>query len=203
MMLQITSAQIEQALNALKKGQVIVYPTETSYALGCDATNESAVRRIFEIKGRPGGKGLPVIIAEAGAASQYLDFSKTAKKLADLFWPGSLNIIGSVAYGSKISSACAEHGTQSVRASSHPFAATLASRFGKPLVATSANISGQDAIYTVVDVQKVFKGHAKPDLIIDAGQLATVPASTTVKVLGDEVSIIRQGSTIIPAEFLK
>jgi len=202
-MLQITSAQIEQALEALIAGKVIVYPTETSYALGCDATNDSAVRRIFEIKGRPGGKGLPVIIGLESEAETYLELSETAQQLAKMFWPGSLNIIGPIVYGSKISSACSQYGTQSIRVSSHPFASTLASRLGKPIVATSANISGQDAIYTVRDVQKIFKGHTEPDLVIDAGELPAVPASTTIKVLGEEVTIIRQGSTIIPGEFLQ
>ena len=193
-MLQITSEQIDQAVEALKAGKIIVYPTETSYGLGCDATNDAAVRRIFDVKGRPGSKGLPVLIGEATEATKYVDFSETAHTLANAHWPGPLNIIAPIALKSPIASACAQHGTQSLRVSSHPFASILVRRFGKPIVATSANISGQDAIYSVLEVEKVFEGRLQPDVVIDAGILPFVEASTTVKVIGEHVKLIRQGS---------
>ena len=202
-MFQITIEQINQAVKALEDGKIIVYLTETSYALGCDATNDAAVRRIFEIKGRPGAKGLLVIISDKKNVTKYLEFSKTAWDIANLFWPGPLNIIGPISFGSPIASSCSQHGTQSIRVTSHPFAVTLATRLGKPLVATSANISGQDAIYSVADVNKVFSGRLVPDVIIDAGELPPTHASTTVKVLGEQVTIVRQGTIVIPENFLK
>lgn len=201
-MFQITTEQINQAVEALEAGKIIVYPTETSYALGCDATNDAAVRRIFDIKGRPGAKGLPVIISDKKTVTKYLEFSKTAWDIANLFWPGPLNIIGPISFGSPIASSCSQHGTQSIRATSHPFAVTLAARFGKPIVATSANISGQDSIYTINEVNQLFTGRLVPDLIIDAGELPPVGSSTTIKILGEQVTVIRQGSISIPEKFL-
>ncbi len=197
-MLQITVEQIEKALEALEQGQVILFPTETSYGLGCDATNAQAVQRIFDMKGRSSAKGLPVLIASVEAAAMEIDFSDRARKLAEHYWPGALNIIGPIARTSTITDACHESGTQSVRMSSHPFTATLMRRFGKPLTATSANISGQDGMYSVQNAEALFAEQPdRPDVVIDAGVLPGQLASTTVVVADDHVEVIRQGSLVI------
>ncbi len=203
-MLSLTSEQIEKALDALKNGQVIVFPTETSYGLGCDATNARAVERIFKIKGRDFGKALPVIIPDQASASKYVVLTRAGKELAQLFWPGPLNIVAPIAKGSPIASACAQAGTQSVRVSSHPFLATLAHRFGQPIVATSANLSGSDAIYRVKDIYKTFASRTeRPDVFIDGGDLPILPASTSVRLKNDKhVEILRQGTVVIPEKFL-
>ncbi|MCH8049129.1 threonylcarbamoyl-AMP synthase [Patescibacteria group bacterium] len=195
--------QIEEALQALRDGKIIVYPTETSYGLGCDATNEEAVEKIFKMKGREAGKGLPLILPSRESALQFVEFSSKAASLADKYWPGPLNIIASVKKGSPIAPACSQDGTQSVRLSSHPFTSTLAKRFGKPLVATSANVAGAEAIYDVADIERVFSDRpVQPDLIVDGGVLPKVPASTTVKMVGDKVVVVRQGQIAITERLL-
>jgi L-threonylcarbamoyladenylate synthase len=197
-MLQITSNDIERALECLHSGGVIVFPTETSYGIGCDATNDSAVARVFVIKDRPEDKGTPLIIPDNESAKLYIQVSDVAQKLIDAHWPGALNIIGQIADGSPVSSRCSLDNSQSVRVSSHPFCSTLARRFGKPIVASSANISGQDAIYSISEVNKVFSDRPdKPDCIINGGDLPILPASTTVKVIGNSIKIVRQGSVKI------
>lgn len=193
-MLKVTQEQIEKAIQVLKDGGVIVYPTETSYGLGCDASNEKAVARIFVMKGRAAEKGLPVIIDSKQSVQNYVEFSILARQLSERFWPGALNIIAPVVPNSIIADSCSMNGTQSVRLSHHPFASILAKRLGKPIVATSANVSGKDAIYSVKDVQKVFADQPdKPDLVIDGGVLPDLPASTSVKVIGSKLEILRQG----------
>ncbi|MBU4315237.1 threonylcarbamoyl-AMP synthase [Patescibacteria group bacterium] len=197
-MLQITAHDIDRALACLQDGGVIVFPTETSYGIGCDATNADAVARVFTIKGRPDDKGTPLIIPDIESALMFIKVSDKARELMDKYWPGALNIIGPVAINSPVSDKCSQDSTQSVRVSSHPFCATLARRLGKPIVASSANISGQDAIYSIEEVKKVFLGRPdKPDCVIDGGNLPNLPASTTVKVIGDNVEIVRQGSVEI------
>ena len=197
-MLKITSEDIECALECLQGGGVIIFPTETSYGIGCDATNADAVARVFLIKDRPDDKGTPIIIPDQGSASSYIKINDRAQVLADRYWPGPLNIIGPVADGSPVADRCAYSGTQAVRVSSHPFCATLARRFGKPIVASSANISGKDAVYSIKEVQAAFMDRPdKPDCIIDGGDLPQLPASTTVRIDGDEVEILRQGSVEI------
>ncbi|MBT3230551.1 threonylcarbamoyl-AMP synthase [Candidatus Uhrbacteria bacterium] len=197
-MLSITSQDIERALACLQKGEVIIFPTETSYGIGCDATNADAVERVFLIKGRPDEKGAPVIIPDQESASEYIKINDKARVLMDRFWPGPLNIIGEVKSDSSVASKCAFNGTQAVRVSSHPFCAILARRFGKPIVASSANISGKDAAYSISEVKKAFADRSDgPDCIIDGGDLPQLPASTTVKIEGDRVEILRQGSVKI------
>jgi L-threonylcarbamoyladenylate synthase len=197
-MLHINAQQIEQAIDALKRGQVIVFPTETSYGLGCDATNAEAVERIFAMKGRVAGKGLPVLVPSIEAAQQEVVLSDFALDLAGRHWPGALNVIGLVAPKATISAACHEEGTQSVRMSSHPFTSTLLRRFAKPITATSANVSGQDGMYSVDHAEEVFAHQVdQPDVVIDAGSLPEVAPSTTVRVVDGEVDIIRQGSVVI------
>ena len=150
------------------------------------------------MKGRSSAKGLPVLVASLEAAEREVELGDRARQLTERYWPGALNIISPVAQTATITDACHESGTQSVRMSSHPFTATLMRRFGKPLTATSANVSGQDGMYSVQNAEAVFAEQPdRPDVVIDAGVLPGKAASTTVRVIDDRVEIIRQGSVVI------
>lgn len=194
-MFQFTEKHFEDAIEVLQNGGVVVFPTETSYGIGCDATNPEAVAKVFAVKARPEGKGTPVLIPSVDSASQFIEMSDAAWDLARRFWPGGLNIVSPIANGSPIASQCSQDGAQSVRVSSHPFTATLVRRFGKPLVATSANLSGEPNLYDAKAVRDAFADREmKPDLIIDAGRLPEHPPSTTVQVTGGEQEVLREGS---------
>ena len=93
MILKPNKQSIRKAVEFLKEGKVIVYPTETCYALGCDATSEKACKRIFEIKKRSKEKKLPIIVANLKMAKEYACFDKDALKLAKAFWPGPLTLL--------------------------------------------------------------------------------------------------------------
>jgi len=188
---------IEQALAILRAGGVLIYPTETSYAIGCDATIESAVARVFAIKGRPAGKGLPVILPASFDPARFIEFSKTAWELSQKHWSGPLNMVGKRAEHSAISERCETDGTQSVRKSSHRIVADLAMALGRPMVATSANRSGNDPIFSAKEILAEFSGGESPDGFLDVGDLPKVLPSTTVEVIGDTVRVLRQGSVII------
>ena len=187
---------IVEAVELLKAGGVLVFPTETSYALGCDATNDRAIAKVFAIKGRPEGKGTPLILPPGVDAGNYIVMSNIARALVKQHWPGPLNIISSRAVASPVSSRCETDGTQSVRKSSHPIASELARLLGQPLVATSANRSGEASIYRPDELAGKFDGQL-PDAVVAAGNLPMVPASTTVKVMGQAVELVRQGSIIL------
>lgn len=188
---------LNQALKLLEEGKVLIYPTETSYALGCDATNDAAVARVFAIKGRDEGKGTPVILPHDIDPKEYVDFSEAAQDLAQRYWPGPLNIIVPRAASSTISPRCETRGTQSVRKTSHNVSAELAWRFRKPLVATSANRSGKSSLYRSADIIKEFSHGEMPDAFLDVGDLPEVSPSTTVQVVDDKVLIVRQGDIVI------
>jgi len=193
-MIHVSTEQLDRAEEALRDGEIIVYPTETSYALGCDASNISAVERIFKIKGREKGKGLPILVSSIDSAKKIVNFSETALILAEKYWPGALNIIAPIKQNSKIAKLASQEDTQSVRISSHPFVISLLNRFSNPIIATSANISGKDAMYDSSLVDEIFVNSVdSPDMICDAGILPKREASTTIEVLGDKITIIRAG----------
>lgn len=197
MPIAIRTDQLDIAEQALREGKILVYPTETSYALGCDASNAEAVERIFLIKGRDEEKALPLIVDSVDAAEKVIVFSQKIRELAETFWPGALNIIGKRRDDADIASLAGKGDTQSVRVTSHPFASMLAKRFEKAIVATSANLSGKDALYSVENIEQLFPEGRRPDVVIDGGTLPYVPASTTVRVVDDEVEVVRQGSVKI------
>ncbi len=197
MMRRIGSAYLVEAVRVLQDGGVIVFPTETSYGMGCDATNEKAVKRILAIKGRSPEKGFPVILPPEADPSDYIMFDERARQLAEKYWPGPLNIIAERNPTSLLAPLCAREGGQSVRKSSHPVAQALARGLGKPLVATSANPSGIAAAYTADQAMAFFSAEPCPDLLVDGGELPLNAASTTIVVTADGIQVLRQGSIVV------
>lgn len=190
--------QIEEAVELLRAGGVLVYPTETSYGLGCDGTNSEAVRRIARIKGRRAGKGMTVILPSLEEADRYVHLMPFAKVLGQRYWPGALNLVAPAAENSPLSPLCATNGTHSIRLSSHPLAAALAKGLGRPLVSTSANLAGKPDLYTVKEIFDTFFGQIEmPDALLDGGDLPRTPPSTVVKVDRDGIRVLRQGMVVV------
>lgn len=144
------------AVAHLRSGGLLIYPTETSYALGCDATNTKAVRAIFRLKGRERGKPLPLIVASMAMAERYIQFTPPARRLAKKYWPGPLTLVlasrsrrsstlrrrGAGEWARVAPGIIAANGTIALRASSHSIARALSRHLGRPIVSTSANRSG-------------------------------------------------------------
>jgi L-threonylcarbamoyladenylate synthase len=187
--------KIAAAVAVLKDGGVLAYPTETFYGLGADASNESAVERIFAIKGRAFDKPVSVIIAdEKSLDGLAADVPDGARELMKRFWPGPLTIVFKAA-PSVSSRLTANTGKIGVRVSSHTIAALLAGQLGAPLTATSANLSGQNETVSAAAV----KGSLGdlPDMIIDSGETPGRPGSTILDVTVFPFRILREGA--IPA----
>ncbi len=179
-------------MEILKAGGVVVFPTETSYGIGCDATNARAVRKVFAIKGRPDGKGTPLIVESLAVAERWGVFSPTAKKLAKNYWPGALTIVAPLPVGSPIAKAVLQDKTIALRVSGNAVARALAKGLGRPLVATSANLSGQPPCYSVrAFLRQVPQG---VDACVDVGALPKRKPTTLVKVIGDTMEVLRQGT---------
>ncbi len=189
---------IAEALDILRQGGVLVYPTETSYGMGCDATNAAAVERVFAMKDRPVTKALSVILPSLKAADTYVNFRPYSRRLAAYYWPGPLTIVAAALAESPLSPHCANKGRHAVRVSSHPFAAALAAGLGKPIVATSANLSGQQDIYKAQDVLATYDAMVNgPDAFVNGGDLPMVPPSTIVEVGAEGINVLRQGSIVV------
>ncbi len=181
----------QQAVAVLAKGGVIVYPTETAYGLGADYFSDSAVAKIYAIKQRELGKALPVIVATLEAAEQIVIFDDQTRQIVAQYWPGALTVV--LPYklaGQK------KHfsDTLGLRISSNTFCQKLTELFVNPIVSTSANISGQGAIYSVEQIKEQFsKLEFQPDLFINVGNLPVTQASTIIKSVGGKIEILRQG----------
>lgn len=192
--------QVDEAVAILSGGGIVVYPTETSYGMGCDATNQEAVERIFAIKQRPVVKGLSTILPSLAEATQYIILRPYTRRLVEYYWPGPLTIVAPKSPTSPLSPLCenGNDGTHAVRVSSHPVAAALANRFGKPIVATSANISGKPDVYDPAEILKAYENATEqPTAYIDAGVLPQTPPSTIVQVRPEGINVLRQGALVI------
>jgi L-threonylcarbamoyladenylate synthase len=176
---------------ALKRGEVIVYPTETLYGLGADALNGAAVEKVFRLKGRNPDNPIPVLIADREMLGALVDeIPPLAEKLMARFWPGPLTLV--LTARKNIPSALLNaDGRVGVRISSEPVAIGLVRALGRPLTATSANPSGLTPARTVQQAKNYFTGEI--EVFMDAGELTSKTGSTVVEVRANGVRIIREG----------
>ena len=170
----------------LEKGGVVIYPSASSYGIGCDATNATAAERVREIKGRSASKGMLVLVSDLKMAKTYGIIDHYAESLCKRYMPGPLTLIVPK-HGRKIPDEVNKD--FAFRIAVHPLAAKLVCAFGKPIVSTSANLSGNAPIYSIAEVRRQFAN--KVDLILDAGDLPETEPSTIVDVKNRK--IIRKG----------
>jgi L-threonylcarbamoyladenylate synthase len=178
-------------VEALKRGHVIVFPTETLYGLGADALNEAAVERVFQLKGRDSGNPIPVLVTnQEMLAALVAKVPTTAQKLIDKYWPGPLTL---VLPGRKNipKYLCNSSGGVGVRISSQPIATLLINGLGRPLTATSANPSGKEPARTLQEAENYFANQV--DVFVNGGALTSKSGSTVVEVMEDGIKIIREG----------
>ncbi|MDY3266831.1 MAG: L-threonylcarbamoyladenylate synthase [Phocaeicola sp.] len=179
--------EIKKACEVMQKGGVILYPTDTVWGIGCDATNEEAVKRIFEIKKRADSKAMLVLVDSPVKVDFYVqdvpnvawDLIEMTTKPLTIIYDGARNLASNL---------IAEDGSVGIRVTSEEFSKQLCFRFRKAIVSTSANISGQpapavfseisdeikNAVDYIVDYRRDEKGPAKPSSIIKLGKGGTV-----------------------------
>jgi L-threonylcarbamoyladenylate synthase len=182
---------LSAAVEALKRGHVIVFPTETLYGLGADALNEAAVEEVFRLKGRDPSNPFPVLVADQEMLHTLVaEIPATAQRLMDRYWPGPLTL---VLPGQKNipKPLCNPTGGVGVRISSQPIATLLVNRLGRPLTATSANPSGEEPARTIQEAKKYFAGQI--EVFVDGGILTSESGSTVVEVMEDSIRVIREG----------
>ncbi|KKR48909.1 MAG: Sua5/YciO/YrdC/YwlC family protein [Candidatus Magasanikbacteria bacterium GW2011_GWC2_40_17] len=187
--------KLKEAVDFLKKGGVIIYPTETAYGLGCDSTNQEALDLIFKIKQRPQAKTLPLIAGSLAMVKKWVILNKQEEILAKKYWPGALTLVLKNKKEVGLSkSVVAKDNTVAIRISSNKIARTLAQRLGRPIVSTSANISGAKEIYSVTDLKKSFK-KLSTDCIytVDGGVLKRRAPSTVARIRNGKIEVLRQG----------
>ena len=181
---------LHHCLAVLQAGGLILYPSDTIWGIGCDATNESAVKKIFELKQRPDSKALIVLVAEPKDILRYtsqpdlsvLDHLKTKQKPTTVIYEGAIGFAPNLV---------APDGSVAIRITADPFCRHLIKRFRKPLVSTSANVSGEQppAFFLAID-GKIKNGVG---YIVQYRQQETEPArpSSVIKWVNGREVIIR------------
>lgn len=184
--------QVALAVDLLREGGVVAYPTDTLYGLGADAFNEQAVERVFVIKGRPHGMPLPLLLADADALAQVAsDVPPLARVLAERFWPGALTLV--IPRSAKVPELVSGRGWKvGVRVPDHPVPRELARRLGAPITGTSANKSGGPDPKTAEDVRKQLGKTV--DMVIEGGGLPAGQPSTVLDLTGPSPRIVRAGA---------
>lgn len=188
-------AIIDQAVETLRAGGLVVYPTETTYGLGADATNPEAVRKLLDYKAKRSGKALSIMVADQKMARDYVELNDTARSVYAKFLPGPVTVVsvGRHKLAPEVESA---QGTLGIRISSYKLARDIAAALGRPFTATSANPSGEKRPYSVEDILERCSQRQKEliDLIIDADELPPNEPSTVVDTSLDSYRVLRQGT---------
>lgn len=187
----------QEAFLILRTGGIIAHATETCYGFACDATNRSALARLFALKKMSVRKPVSILVWSLTEAQKYGIFGVAAKKLAKKYWPGPLTII---VKRKKTLPAFLNpgHKTIGIRVPAHVLSRRLAQKLGRPITTTSANISGKPSTYSVSAIRRQFgRQKLKPDFIFNSGRLPKYPPSTIVDVSGKKLKIVRVGSLTI------
>ncbi|MBI4653358.1 threonylcarbamoyl-AMP synthase [Candidatus Kuenenbacteria bacterium] len=203
--IQKVRGKIQKAVEILKNGGIIIYPTDTCYGIGVDATNKEAIKKLISLKGRDFKKPISVIVKNFKMAQEIGEFNSQAEKIFKKNLPGPLTLIVKkkknvyqlpnilTANKSKIG----------IRMPNNKIALELVKKFNKPITTTSANISNKPECYSKQEILKQFKKNIKNiDLILDTGKLPKTKPSTVIEIIGKKLKILRQGPIKIAFSFL-
>ena len=184
-----TPRNILEAASIIKKGGVVIYPTETVYGIGCDPYNQKAADRVNTIKGRQ-GKPLPLVCSSLRRAQEHAQFSNTALKLADHFWPGPLMLILSTHRDFPLA---VSQGMKSIglRVPGSRISQQLAEHSGGCILSTSANKSGYQSAVTAFGAAD--QVGLMVDMILDDGPSPGGMASTIFDLSVPEPKLLREG----------
>ncbi|MEE2659273.1 MAG: L-threonylcarbamoyladenylate synthase [Candidatus Latescibacterota bacterium] len=180
---------IHQAVEALRDGGVIVYPTDTVYGMGCDITSKTAVERIQRIKGRDARKPMSFVCADLNDISRYARVSNFAYRIMRRCLPGAYTFVLPATKETPRFIRSPQK-TVGIRIPNHPVTTALVSEFAMPIISTSANHSEQDVITDPIGLEEEL-GH-EVEIILECGELPVIP-STVVSLVDDEIEVLRVG----------
>jgi L-threonylcarbamoyladenylate synthase len=184
-------SSVEHGIAALKAGELVVYPTETFYAIGADAFSSIGLRQLFGAKGREPGRPVGLIAADAAIAfSVAREVPIVARRLADAFWPGPLTIV--MPARDEIAPELTGPDGVGVRVSPNTVARALSAGIRRPITATSANLSGEAPASTLENARSALGGKVK--VYLEGGKLTASAASTVVAVNRSGWKMVRVGA---------
>lgn len=195
-----TPADVLDAIPAviaqLRAGGIIAYPTETVYGFGC-LLLDGGLERLGELKARAGDKPFLLLISNAAQAAQ-LEWTESARKLAQTFWPGPLTLALRATSGEFHARVVSAENTVAVRETPHAGLRMLIDVLGEPITSTSANLPGAAPAASADDAAAVLEAlDARDVMLLDGGALPAAPPSTLVDCSTDPVRVIRVGAITI------
>jgi len=188
---------IEETVRVLKNDGLVVFPSDTVYILAVDPTNKIAVEKLLAFKNRWTGKAISVAVLDKKMALNYVNLNENGESLYKNLLPGPFTIVsngkGKVAKGIE-----AENGTLGIRIPDNKYISELVKLLGKPVTATSANLSGRTPNYSIASFLRPLSNKKKEmiDLIVDAGKLPRNKPSTVIDATEAELKILRRGDLI-------
>ncbi len=184
--------RIRQAVDILKRGGIVAFPTDTVYGLGASALDEEAVARVYEAKGRPRHLALPLLLADISQiAAVARPVPEIAWRLAERFLPGGLTLV--LHKASSVSTVVSGGGEKiAVRVPNHPVPIALIEGLGVPITGTSANLTGSPSPATAEEVRQQMGDRV--DLVIDGGRCPGGMDSTVLDLTGETPRILREGA---------
>ena len=186
------SDDIARAVDVLRAGGLVAFPTETVYGLGADASNPRALDRLFSVKGRPADHPVIVHVARAAQLDDLgRDVPDVAHTLADAFWPGPLTLVVRRRTDRVAAAATGGRDTVGIRVPDHPVARALLDAFGDGIAAPSANRFGRVSPTTAQHVRDDLDGDV--DIVLDGGPCTVGVESTIVDVSGAAPAVLRVG----------
>jgi L-threonylcarbamoyladenylate synthase len=189
----LSEQAVKKVVTSLQNGAIIIYPTETAYAIGGDALNKKVIKKIYAIKQRSAKLPLPVIVSDLEQAKKYAYFDSKSLSLAKKFWPGALTLILKKKK-TVPSMLAAGRSNIAMRVSGSSISRRIAKELGRPIISTSANSSKQIECYSISAIKKqIHEIDNYVELILDAGRLPEVRPSTIIKMRGSKVIVLREG----------
>lgn len=185
--------QIHKAAEVLEGGGLIAYPTDTYYGIGCDLTNRRAIDKLYALKGRDRRKPLAFLCPDLSDVSRYAKVSNFAYRTMRQLTPGPFTF---VLEATKLVPEMMQSKQKQVgiRVPQAPLMLAIAAQLGRPIVTTSATTSSDDVLTDARSIKEALGGRL--DLILDGGPQPSEP-STVVSLIGDEITILRQGKGIV------
>ena len=179
---------IKRIIDAYEKGQIIVFPTDTVYGIGCNPFNKYGISRIYDLKKRSGEKKLPILGFSKDELKKIVKFNSDAEKISEKFWPGQVTLL--LPIRKQISKEIESDGKLAVRVPNNECILSILKQC-KLIIGTSANISGEKSILDSNDCKIKLP---KIDVLVDGGKINSSGESTIIDFVNNKLKIIREGS---------
>ena len=179
---------INQITAAYEKGEIIAFPTDTVYGIGCNPFNKNSISRIYDIKRRKSEKKFPILGFSKDELKKIVEFNSNAEKISERFWPGQVTLL--LPIRKEVAGQIESNGKLAVRVPDNACILAILKQC-KLIIGTSANISGEKSI---LDSNECKQRLSEIDVLIDGGKITSSGESTIIDFVDDELKIIREGS---------